>query len=202
MCQPWSGHWWGLSLLKHDYNLLISLWPASPPKKWTGPSFLVLSQAPLSFHSPPADSLWIFITRYPSSSCLPPAGPFLSPQYPLCSVNVNHISISFIRRCTPLMLSERSIRQSDCRSVTTIMFRTMSSFLTGTQCFSITSFTSTVVMCCGWWTASARWTLRRSCHSGDCGWRTPQGRSHKVNLPPQTIQDYWLEGNVLAFGLM
>lgn len=52
--QPWSGAWWSLSLLKHEYNLLIRLWPASPAKIWTRCSFWFSLLTP----TPTADSLW------------------------------------------------------------------------------------------------------------------------------------------------
>lgn len=86
-----------LSLLKHEYNLLIRLWPASPTKMWIRSSF--------SF--PPADSLWISITPYPSSAS--PSIHSLSSfsNMALCSLNVNHISASFIRLCALLMFSEQ-----------------------------------------------------------------------------------------------
>ena len=104
--QPWSGAWWRLSLLKHEYNLLIRLWPALPAKIWTRLSFWFPLNAPV-------DSLWISrsIFIFPALSAFP-SHPALSlrPLFhnmALCSLNVNHISVSFIRPRARLMFSER-----------------------------------------------------------------------------------------------
>ena len=102
LVQPWSGAWWSLSLLKHDHNLLISVRPALPAKIWTRPPPYHPRWSTLNLLSPPIN---LHLPHSPTSPPVHSPCPFFHNVAP-CSLNVNHISVSFIRHCAPLMLSE------------------------------------------------------------------------------------------------
>lgn len=109
IAQLWNAAWWSWTLLKHEYNLLIRLWPALPAKRWTH-----FSVDFLPFHTT-ADSPWISTTPHQSpsswlSASLPLSQPSLSQCCPMLTECKSYCSLF---HQAPRSLSNADITRRD-----------------------------------------------------------------------------------------
>lgn len=158
--QPRSVAWWRFGLLKHEYNLLIRLCPDSNIKILSN---LILS-SPVCWLT-----LYLSITHHPSSSALPfhPLSPLFH-NVALCSWNVNHISVSFIRLRSLLMFSQPA---SPGATIYTWRLRGLGSG----SVFSLFKYTLKHGTDIGWHTACQGDILRPIimwvCNTSSCMWK-------------------------------